>query len=91
MEGLGPRGAREAALALLAERPRPTAILAMGDQFALAAIDANTPDPDGGIVEKDAAGRPTGVLRENAAGLVAVKIPAASVRVSALSAVFETR
>jgi DNA-binding LacI/PurR family transcriptional regulator len=35
-----PRAAREATLALLAERPRPTAILAMGDVFALAAIDA---------------------------------------------------
>jgi DNA-binding LacI/PurR family transcriptional regulator len=35
-----PRAAHEAALALLAERPRPTAILAMSDLFALAAIDA---------------------------------------------------
>jgi DNA-binding LacI/PurR family transcriptional regulator len=35
-----PRAAREATLGLLAERPRPTAILAMGDVFALAAIDA---------------------------------------------------
>jgi DNA-binding LacI/PurR family transcriptional regulator len=35
-----PRAARDAALALLADRPRPTAILAMGDVFALAAIDA---------------------------------------------------
>jgi DNA-binding LacI/PurR family transcriptional regulator len=35
-----PRTAREATLGLLAERPRPTAILAMGDVFALAAIDA---------------------------------------------------
>jgi DNA-binding LacI/PurR family transcriptional regulator len=35
-----PRSARDATLALLAERPRPTAILAMSDVFALAAIDA---------------------------------------------------
>jgi DNA-binding LacI/PurR family transcriptional regulator len=35
-----PRAARDAALALLAEWPRPTAILAMSDLFALAAIDA---------------------------------------------------
>jgi DNA-binding LacI/PurR family transcriptional regulator len=35
-----PRAAREATLGLLAERLRPTAILAMGDVFALAAIDA---------------------------------------------------
>lgn len=47
--------------------------------LTFAGIDASTPDPDGGIIEKNPAGRPTGVLRENAAGLVAVKIPAASV------------
>jgi DNA-binding LacI/PurR family transcriptional regulator len=35
-----PRAAREAARALLSERPRPTAILAMSDLFALAAIEA---------------------------------------------------
>ena len=35
-----PRAARDAALALLAERPRPTAILAMSDLFALATIEA---------------------------------------------------
>jgi DNA-binding LacI/PurR family transcriptional regulator len=35
-----PRAAREAALALLGERPQPTAILVMSDLFALAAIDA---------------------------------------------------
>ena len=34
------RAARAATLALLTERPRPTAILAMSDQFALAAIEA---------------------------------------------------
>jgi DNA-binding LacI/PurR family transcriptional regulator len=35
-----PHGARDAALALLSESPQPSAILAMGDIFALAAIDA---------------------------------------------------
>ena len=35
-----PRGAHAATLALLAARPRPTAVLAMSDQFALAAIAA---------------------------------------------------
>jgi DNA-binding LacI/PurR family transcriptional regulator len=35
-----PRAAHEAALVLLAERPRPTAILAMSDQFALGALEA---------------------------------------------------
>lgn len=36
----------------------------------LAGIDANTPDPDGGEIERDAAGQPTGILKENALGLI---------------------
>ncbi len=41
-----------------------------------AGIDASTPDPRGGRIEKDAGGRPTGVVR-NAGGVafVAAKIP----------------
>ena len=41
-----------------------------------AGIDANTPDPRGGKIEKDAAGQPTGLVR-NAGGVafVASKIP----------------
>jgi len=41
-----------------------------------AAIDAATPDPRGGRIEKDAAGKPTGIVR-NAGGVafVAAKIP----------------
>ena len=31
--------------------------------LGFAGIDASTPDPDGGIIEKDGAGSPTGVLR----------------------------
>lgn len=35
-----------------------------------AGITAETPDPPGGKIERDESGRPTGVLRESAAGLV---------------------
>jgi predicted amidohydrolase YtcJ len=42
----------------------------------LAGITAKTPDPPGGIIERDANGEPTGVLRESAGGLVRQHIPA---------------
>jgi predicted amidohydrolase YtcJ len=41
----------------------------------LAGITATTPNPPGGIIERDGAGRATGVLRESAAGLVRRLIP----------------
>ena len=41
----------------------------------LAGIDAATPDPPDGVIEKDATGRPTGVLRELAPNLVKEVIP----------------
>jgi predicted amidohydrolase YtcJ len=34
-------------------------------------VDRNTPSPDGGTIEKDAKGEPTGILLENAINLVA--------------------
>lgn len=37
--------------------------------LALAGIDRNTADPDGGTIDRDEHGEPTGVLRENALGL----------------------
>lgn len=37
----------------------------------LAGVHANTPDPSGGVIDRDESGRPTGVLRETAIELVA--------------------
>ena len=47
--------------------------------LAIAEIDPKTTDPEGGIIERDASGLPTGVLRESAAMLVSTRIPEASV------------
>jgi predicted amidohydrolase YtcJ len=41
----------------------------------LAGITASTPTPEGGVIERDAKGEPTGVLRESARGLVQAVIP----------------
>src|SRR5690606_13208087 len=41
----------------------------------LAGITASTPNPPGGIIERDFDGRATGVLRESAAGLVRRLVP----------------
>ena len=43
--------------------------------LALAAISAKTPNPPGGIIDHDAAGEPTGILRESAVDLVSGAIP----------------
>lgn len=43
--------------------------------LALAHIDAATPDPPGGTIDRDAQGRATGLLKENAKALVAKLIP----------------
>lgn len=44
----------------------------------LAGITAKTPDPAGGIIERDATGEPTGVLRERAGQFMYSVIPAAT-------------
>lgn len=40
-----------------------------------AGIDASTPDPEGGRIERDASGNPTGLLRESAVSLVTDLLP----------------
>ena len=47
--------------------------------LALAGIDAETPDPANGRIERDAAGQPTGVLQEAAMELLRHVIPAPTV------------
>lgn len=52
--------------------------LAVANRAALkaAGIDRNTPDPPGGIIEHDASGEPTGIVKDNAMRLVELKLPA---------------
>jgi predicted amidohydrolase YtcJ len=49
--------------------------LANSKALELAGITKNTPDPDGGLIEKDEAGEPTGILKDNAMDLVFKVIP----------------
>ncbi|PID79348.1 amidohydrolase [bacterium DOLZORAL124_64_63] len=51
------------------------AALASSQALALAGITADTPDPDGGQILRDKAGRPTGLLIDNAVDLVLAIIP----------------
>lgn len=41
----------------------------------LAGITADTPDPSGGVIEKDAQGQPTGIFKDTAMGMVARLLP----------------
>lgn len=43
--------------------------------LAAAGIGDSTPNPEGGIIERDANGKPTGILRETAGRMVTTKIP----------------
>jgi predicted amidohydrolase YtcJ len=49
--------------------------LANSAALRLAGITAETPDPPGGTIVRDASGAPTGILKDNAADLVARVIP----------------
>lgn len=41
----------------------------------IAGVTSETPDPPGGIIERDANGEPTGVLREAAIGVIRMHVP----------------
>jgi len=41
----------------------------------LAGVDRNTPDPEGGVIERDEAGEPTGIFQERASRLITSHIP----------------
>ena len=49
--------------------------LANSKALELAGITKNTPDPDGGLIERDEDGNPTGILKDNAMDLVNKVIP----------------
>jgi predicted amidohydrolase YtcJ len=51
---------------------------ANSEALRLAGVTAATPDPDGGQILRDAAGKPTGILVDNAVDLVRDVIPAPS-------------
>ena len=54
--------------------------MALANSLALqlAGVDADTPDVDGGEIVRYEDGRPTGILKDNAMGLVDTAVPAAS-------------
>ena len=45
----------------------------------IAQVDSKTPDSEGGVIDRDAAGEPTGILRERAVELVERRIPVPTV------------
>ena len=45
--------------------------------LAIAGVTAATPDPAGGLIDRDAKGGPSGVLRETAASLIESRVPQA--------------
>ncbi|MGD9965994.1 MAG: amidohydrolase [Hyphomonadaceae bacterium] len=61
---------------VLLERIDGHAAVANGAALELAQIDNNTPDPAGGSIERDASSVATGMLIDNAAGLVQSRFPA---------------
>lgn len=50
-------------------------VVANSEAMHRAAIEGSTPDPPGGVIDRDASGQPTGVLRERAIDLLTAVIP----------------
>lgn len=50
-------------------------IVANSLALRLSGIDRDTPDPAGGVIERDPAGEPTGLLKETAMGLITRAVP----------------
>ncbi|MBC7768476.1 MAG: amidohydrolase [Phycisphaerales bacterium] len=61
---------------VLLERIDGHAAVVNSAALALAGINTNTPNPEGGAIERDAAGAATGMLIDNAAALVQSRLPA---------------
>jgi predicted amidohydrolase YtcJ len=55
-------------------------LLANSAALKFAGIDRNTPNPEGGTIEKDANGNPTGILKDNAMNLILDKAPPMSIK-----------
>jgi predicted amidohydrolase YtcJ len=64
--------------AVVLERIDGHAVVANSAALALGGIDASTPDPAGGRIERDASGAATGMLIDRAASLVENRLPAAT-------------
>jgi hypothetical protein len=66
--------------AVVADRPalleRIDGHAAVANSAALGGVGPSTPDPEGGRIERDAAGAPTGMLIDRAADLVSSRFPA---------------
>lgn len=59
---------------VLAHRYCGHVAIANSAALAVAGVDAATPDPEGGVIDRDPDGAPTGVLRETAIELVAERL-----------------
>lgn len=57
-------------IAIILERADGHAVVANSIALKMAGIDQDTPDPDGGRIEKDENGKPNGLLIDNASNLV---------------------
>jgi len=60
---------------VILERADGHAVVANSKALALAGIDRNTPVPEGGFINKDAAGEPNGMIVDNALPLIEKLIP----------------